>query len=569
MRAVYPRRHPRGGRGRDPRAPRRRRRGARPPRSTSPTTGSTGLDETDVLAWWGHLGHDLVPDEAAARVQQRVLDGMGLVVLHSGAPVQAVRAPDGHELPPALARGRRPRARLDRQPVAPDRRRRAAGLLDPAAGDVRRVLRHPARRTSSSSSARSRAARSSAAAAASGAAEGGSSTSAPATRPTRLPPGRGAAGDRERRPLGPQRRAVPALPGRVDRVADRLVRVSLSIVQVGAGLWGRSWAELVARRRGSGSPPSSTPAGSARAWASDTLGVPTFTELERALRAVEADAVLLVSPPATHRPLAETAFAAGRHVITEKPLAPTLGDARGDRGGGAAHTAGSRWSARTTASAASRARSRRLVRDGTLGALRAIRVEFRRDLRNRWISPRDWRGRMAHPLLLDMSIHHVDLVRSITGRESSRSTPAAGRSATARSGTTRAPPRCSPSRTGRRSRTTAPGARRWAARRRGTATGSSSARRRGRRGPGRSTTRSGGRSRSSRTASARRRLQPPPLPALDRLGVLHEARRAIREGARAGVLGRRQPAHARGRAGARPSTELRAPVAVEHVSSAP
>ncbi len=48
-----------------------------------PGYGLDGLDETDVLVWWGHLGHEFVPDEAAARVQQRVLDGMGLVVLHS------------------------------------------------------------------------------------------------------------------------------------------------------------------------------------------------------------------------------------------------------------------------------------------------------------------------------------------------------------------------------------------------------------------------------------------------------------------------------------------------------
>jgi trehalose utilization protein len=48
-----------------------------------PGHGLGGLGQTDVLVWWGHAGHDLVPDEAAARVQQRVLDGMGLVVLHS------------------------------------------------------------------------------------------------------------------------------------------------------------------------------------------------------------------------------------------------------------------------------------------------------------------------------------------------------------------------------------------------------------------------------------------------------------------------------------------------------
>jgi trehalose utilization protein len=41
------------------------------------------LDEADVVVWWGHVAHDQVPDELAARVQRRVLDGMGLVALHS------------------------------------------------------------------------------------------------------------------------------------------------------------------------------------------------------------------------------------------------------------------------------------------------------------------------------------------------------------------------------------------------------------------------------------------------------------------------------------------------------
>ncbi|MFB6129510.1 MAG: ThuA domain-containing protein [Salinigranum sp.] len=41
------------------------------------------LEETDVLAWWGHEAHDEVADEVADRVRRRVLDGMGLLVLHS------------------------------------------------------------------------------------------------------------------------------------------------------------------------------------------------------------------------------------------------------------------------------------------------------------------------------------------------------------------------------------------------------------------------------------------------------------------------------------------------------
>jgi trehalose utilization protein len=42
------------------------------------------LDETDVLLWWGHAAHDTVNDELVTRVHQRVLSGMGLIVLHSG-----------------------------------------------------------------------------------------------------------------------------------------------------------------------------------------------------------------------------------------------------------------------------------------------------------------------------------------------------------------------------------------------------------------------------------------------------------------------------------------------------
>jgi len=41
------------------------------------------LAETDVLTWWGHAAHERVEDAIVDRVQRRVLEGMGLVVLHS------------------------------------------------------------------------------------------------------------------------------------------------------------------------------------------------------------------------------------------------------------------------------------------------------------------------------------------------------------------------------------------------------------------------------------------------------------------------------------------------------
>jgi len=42
------------------------------------------LKNTDVLIWWGHLAHSEVKNEIVQKVQLRVLDGMGLIVLHSG-----------------------------------------------------------------------------------------------------------------------------------------------------------------------------------------------------------------------------------------------------------------------------------------------------------------------------------------------------------------------------------------------------------------------------------------------------------------------------------------------------
>ena len=41
------------------------------------------LDQTDVLIFWAHCKHSAIPDEIAERVQKKVLDGMGFIVLHS------------------------------------------------------------------------------------------------------------------------------------------------------------------------------------------------------------------------------------------------------------------------------------------------------------------------------------------------------------------------------------------------------------------------------------------------------------------------------------------------------
>lgn len=41
------------------------------------------LADTDVLIWWGHMAHEEVSDVVVERVHRRILDGMGLIALHS------------------------------------------------------------------------------------------------------------------------------------------------------------------------------------------------------------------------------------------------------------------------------------------------------------------------------------------------------------------------------------------------------------------------------------------------------------------------------------------------------
>ena len=296
-----------------------------------------------------------------------------------------------------------------------------------------------------------------------------------------------------------------ALPRRLPRGRPGAVRVSaLRAVHVGVGLWGRSWAELVARapglppRRGSPSPPPPAAPGRSRSSACRRSGISAARS-----RATGADVVVLASPPSTHRPLSELALAEGCHVISEKPLAPTLADARAIAA--AADAAGRHAMAAQNYRFRRQSRALRdLVQSRALGRLLGIRISCRRDLRQAWISRRDWRGRMPHPYLLDMAIHHVDMLRMITGSEI---VEVDARELAARrtrpSSTTRPSARFSRSRTVRRSRTTAPGRSR-SSRRRGTATGSSSAPAGARRGPGASTTPCGASSGSPGTASRAR-----------------------------------------------------------------
>ena len=106
----------------------------------------------------------------------------------------------------------------------------------------------------------------------------------------------------------------------------------LRIIQAGMGGWGRDWAKMVLQRDDTVALVACVDADpAALAMARKQLDLPPniyFEGLASAFAAVDAEAVLITSNLEGHVPLAVEALNAGKHVLLEKPFAPSLADAR-------------------------------------------------------------------------------------------------------------------------------------------------------------------------------------------------------------------------------------------------
>lgn len=196
--------------------------------------------------------------------------------------------------------------------------------------------------------------------------------------------------------------------------------MTIRLVQVGMGGWGRNWAKYILQ-----------PAPNVNLvacvdmdptmlqQAQKELGIEPeicFSTLAAALSAVECDAVLVTTTLGAHVPIAQAALEAGKHVLVEKPFAPSIREAE-----------------QLVELAAQRQlllmvsqnyrffpaveMVRKLIQENKLGAVGTVNLDFRRYSNT---APRD--GSYLHynlwqPLLADMSIHHFDLMRFVLGQE--------------------------------------------------------------------------------------------------------------------------------------------------------
>lgn len=196
-------------------------------------------------------------------------------------------------------------------------------------------------------------------------------------------------------------------------------REPVRLLQVGLGGFGRSWAaEVVPSVHGAVlagcvdvDPAALEGARSLTSLHADRY----FSSLEDALAATEADAVLITAPLQAHVPAALAALEAGKHVLMEKPFAPSLGEAQTVVDSAAARGLVMMISQNYRFFPAVRAVTS-LVERGSLGAVDAVHVDFRR-FDNAAPAGAHRHYRFPQPMVVDMGIHHFDLMRLVLGRE--------------------------------------------------------------------------------------------------------------------------------------------------------
>lgn len=195
--------------------------------------------------------------------------------------------------------------------------------------------------------------------------------------------------------------------------------MAIRLIQVGLGGWGQNWfRHIVAQSKAAEAVAWVEIDAQALAEAQQRLALPTdrcFLSLEEALATVPADAVLITASLPGHVPTARKALLAGKHVLVEKPFAPTLAEAaelvklaeqchrivmvsQNYRFGLAARKA------------------RELMRRQILGPVSSVEIDFRRSA-NTVPATNHRHYRLWHPLLVDMSIHHFDLMRFVLEQE--------------------------------------------------------------------------------------------------------------------------------------------------------
>ncbi|MDQ0207659.1 Gfo/Idh/MocA family protein [Alkalicoccobacillus murimartini] len=191
---------------------------------------------------------------------------------------------------------------------------------------------------------------------------------------------------------------------------------TLRAIQIGIGGFGLSWLDLLMENQNvelvavvDQQEESLQKVKEITSLESDQL----FTSLQDALKGVEADFVLIVTPPTTHKQLAEQSLEAGLHVMMEKPLTDTAEEAN-------ELLAFSKQFSQKVMVSQNYRWNRQIQTIKQLIAANSIgTIEYADYYFNKATHFGGWRDQYEEILLQDMAIHHFDILRYLLNDEAS------------------------------------------------------------------------------------------------------------------------------------------------------
>ncbi len=185
-----------------------------------------------------------------------------------------------------------------------------------------------------------------------------------------------------------------------------------TVVVVGAGGIAGAWFPALAKEKVEVAAVVDLKVSSARSRIKEYgLDCEASSDLKATLKKTRPDFVLDLTVPEAHCSVTSTALKAGCHVIGEKPMASSMAEARrmvrtAERTGKTFMVSQSRrWNPLHD-------RVRRTIKSGNVGDLTTINCDFYAGAHFG-----GFRAKMPSPLILDMSIHHFDLARFMSGAD--------------------------------------------------------------------------------------------------------------------------------------------------------
>ena len=187
------------------------------------------------------------------------------------------------------------------------------------------------------------------------------------------------------------------------------------IMIVGAGFWGKVWIPTVQETAGVTLAAVVARRPEAHAELAEQFGLDErilYADYHRALAKSGADVVVAVTPAETHVEIVREALAAGKHVICEKPLAESW-----ERGVEVARIVKAHGDLKFMVAQTRRfvpqvETIRGFIAGGKLGKVNFITFDHRV-----YDTNEGWRRTLRSPVLEDMSAHHFDAFRYMTGEE--------------------------------------------------------------------------------------------------------------------------------------------------------